>query len=114
MKTNMHPLSPSLRVCFSVFSLCARAFSYVSRGRVAPPPAASKLEPIVSDGTATTLSPLGGVSAAYLQKKVLAESKKMYMSSAVNTDASGAGNTGVASSHRQVLHLSHFGRWVPL
>lgn len=57
------------------------------------PPSAQKVEPIVGDGTCVTLLPLGGVSASALQKKVLAESKKMYVSSAVQ-EAAPAGPHG--------------------
>jgi hypothetical protein len=53
-----------------------------------------KPEPVIGDGTCTALQPLSAVSASHLQKKVLAESKKMYVSSAVQQDNSGLATAG--------------------
>ena len=59
--------------------------------------AVTKLDPVIGDGTAVTLLPLPGVSASFLQKKVLQESKKMYVTSGVQGDAGATG--GAAGSH---------------
>lgn len=86
------PAKPAYNhVPFGVFVSCSNHFFLCLLPVV-------KAEPVIGDGTCVALQPLSAVSASHLQKKVLAESKKMYVSSAIQQDASGLG-AGVGHHH---------------